>query len=217
MATIGKQEATDYAYNFLKEMIFEWQLPPGEKININQIAHSIKVSTIPIREALTRLSVEKLTISEHNKGYRVSEILDSKSMRDMLEVRILLESNAIERIIRSNNMSLLPELAKLTEEMALVETEKSYKKVIEFVRLDDQFHHLLMVSSGNYFLTEAHTSLYSHLHIARFYHIRGEVDQEEAVREHEEIIESIKTRDIFKALDAVSTHVRNVRNRVLEY
>lgn len=216
MAT-GKQEATDYAYNSLKEMIFEWQLPPGEKININQLAQNINVSTIPIREALTRLSVEKLVISEHNKGYRVSDILDSKSMRDMLEVRILLESNAVEHMIRSNNMSLLPEMIKITQEMALVETEKSYKKVIEFVRMDDQFHHLIMESGGNAFLTEAHAGLYSHLHIARFYHVRGEVDQKEAVREHEEIIESIRIRDIYEARIAVSNHVRNVRNRVLEY
>lgn len=215
--TTMKREVTDYAYNSLKEMIFEWQLPPGEKINISQLAQRIDVSTIPIREALTRLSVEKLVIQEHNKGYRVSEILDAKSMRDMLEVRILLESDAAEKIIRANQMELLPKLAELTEEMSLVDTNESYKKVIEFVRLDDQFHHLLMEAGGNDFLTSAHANLYSHLHIARFYHVRGEVDQEDAVKEHNEIIEALRTRDVFRTLTAISGHVRNVRNRVLEY
>jgi DNA-binding GntR family transcriptional regulator len=209
-------ETTELVYNLLKEMIFGWNLSPGQKINISNLAKEMNVSTIPMREALSRLHSEKLVMFEPNKGYRVSDILDNSLMTDMFKARILMETDAVRNIIRSNNLLITEDLSLLTDEMVRINTASSNRGVLNFVNLDQQFHQLLMKAGGNTFLANAYEGMHCHLHIARFYHVRGEVDQSDATSEHREIIEAIKMRDIYQAEFVVTKHIQDVRKRILE-
>ncbi|CAN7441076.1 GntR family transcriptional regulator [Peribacillus frigoritolerans] len=209
-------ETTEYVYNLLKEKIFEWDLSPGQKINISHLTRQINISAIPLREALSRLSSENLVILEPNKGYRVSDILDAENMAKMLEARILLETHAVRNMIRLNNVSVTEEMAALTDEMFSTNTGASNKKILDFTHLDQQFHHAIMKAGGNSFLYEAYKGLHCHLHIGRFYHVKGEVDQKDAPSEHMEIIDAIRTRDVYRAEIAISSHIQDSIDRLLE-
>ncbi|MCK2016202.1 GntR family transcriptional regulator [Peribacillus frigoritolerans] len=209
-------ETTEYVYNLLKEKIFEWDLSPGQKINISHLTREINISAIPLREALSRLNSENLVILEPNKGYRVSDILDTENMAKMLEARILLETHAVRNIIRLNNVSVTEEMAALTDEMFSTNTGASNKKILDFTHLDQQFHHAIMNAAGNPFLFEAYKGMHCHLHIGRFYHVKGEIDQKDAPSEHMEIIEAIRTRDVYRAEIAISSHIQDSIDRLLE-
>lgn len=212
----GKErgETTEYVYNLLKEMIFEWRLPPGKKINISHLAQEIDVSTIPLREALSRLNSDKLVAFEPNKGYRVSDILDADQMVAMLDVRVLLEIHAIKSLIRLNKIRITEAMIQINEMMSSMKIGSSYKEVLNFVNLDQKFHYCMFIAVGNDFLNEAYKGMHCHLHIARFYHVRGEVDQKEAALEHMEIIEAIRTRDIYRAEIAVTKHIHDAKSRL---
>lgn len=209
-------ETTEYVYNLLKEMIFDWTLAPGQKINISHLTREINISAIPLREALSRLNSEKLVVLEPNKGYRVSDILDAEKMAQMLEARILLETHAIRSMIRLNNIHVTEEMSRLNEQMFTNDTDSANKKILDFTHLDQQFHQSIINAGGNPFLCEAFEGLHCHLHIGRFYHVRGEVDQKEAPSEHLEIIEAIRTRDVYRAELAISSHIQDSINRLLE-
>ena len=207
-------------YQALKEKIFGWELQPGEKINISKLSNEMNISTIPLREVLSRLLVEKLVVFEQNKGYRVSNPLTEDEMRQLAQTRILLESASIRTIIQMNKTDVASRLTKITETMAKIDTTDSYSNILKFVQADEQFHRTIMEESENSFMLDAHARLYSHLHIARFYHVRGSVDQTEAVKEHIEIIEAIQTRDVFSAVEAITNHRsiliwRTLMNRAL--
>lgn len=218
MSENERGEKTEYVYSLLKEMIFGWKLEPGQKVNISSMARHFNVSAIPLREALSRLHSEKLVIFEPNKGYRVSEILTPVQMRELSEARLLLELRAVLNIIRlnTNTFGVADQLQQLNDAMKQVNTASSYKEILDFVHYDQQFHGTLMKAGGNAFLVEAYNGLHCHLHIARFYHVRGYVDQKDATDEHHEIIESIKTRDIYRAEEAISNHIRFVTKRLLQ-
>jgi len=211
-------EKTEYVYNLLKEMIFGWKLEPGQKVNISNLAREFNVSAIPLREALSRLHSDKLVIFEPNKGYRVSEILTHRQMKELSEARLLMEIHAVRSIIRTNKSTIgvADQLKKLNDEMRRVDTTASYKEILNFVHFDQQFHRKLMTAGGNAFLAEAYNGLHCHLHIARFYHVLGYVDQKDATDEHQEIIEAIRTRDIYRAEEAVGNHIRFVTRRLLQ-
>ncbi|WP_026694143.1 GntR family transcriptional regulator [Peribacillus kribbensis] len=209
-------ETTELVYNLLKERIFDWSISPGQKINISNLTKEINISAIPLREALSRLSSEKLVILEPNKGYRVSDILDADNMKKMLEARTLLEVNAIRNIIRSNNLSVVEHLSWLTEQMYSIPPGPINKKILDFTHLDQQFHLSIMKAGENPFLTEAYEGMHIHLHIGRFYHVRGQLDQTEAPSEHLEIIKAIKTRDVYRAELAISGHIQDSINRLVK-
>ncbi|MDQ0221158.1 GntR family transcriptional regulator [Peribacillus cavernae] len=209
-------ETTEYVYNLLKEMIFGWRLSPGQKINISHLTREINISAIPLREALSRLHSERLVVSEPNKGYRVSDTLDDDSMTKMLEARILMETHAVRNIIRSNHLSVTEEMSRLTEQMSSINVVSSNKEGLHFTHLDQQFHYSMMNRGENSFLSEAYEGMHCHLHIGRFYHLKGIVDQRETTAEHWEIIEAIRTRDTYRAERAIANHIQDAKSRLLE-
>jgi len=210
-----KGVTTEYIYNLLKEQIFEWTLSPGQKINIDHLSKELNISPIPLREVLSRFHSEKLVIFEPYKGYRVSGILDDQSMTEMLEVRVLIETHAIQNIIRCNRLHILEKMSRLNEQISSIQMGSSYKEVLEFNQLDHLFHLTMVEATQNSFLIDAYGGMHCHLHIARFYHVRGEVDQREAAAEHAEIWEAIRFRDIYRAEEAVKRHIWDAKNRLL--
>jgi DNA-binding GntR family transcriptional regulator len=98
-----------------------------------------------------------------------------------------------------NKLSVTEEMGRLTAQMFSSNSGSSNNKILDFTHLDQQFHLSIMNAGGNSFLYEAYKGMHCHLHIGRFYHVRGEVDQKEAPAEHMEIIEAIRTRDVYRA------------------
>ena len=63
-----------YIYRILKENIMNLVLPPGEAISEIEISEALNVSRTPVREAIVRLSEEKLIQVFPQKGSIVSKI-----------------------------------------------------------------------------------------------------------------------------------------------
>ena len=83
----------------LREVILNGEYPPGSKLRLDDLRERWGVSLSPLREALSRLSVEGLVTFEDNRGYRVAPV----SREDLMEVtrlRYELESLALEESIR---------------------------------------------------------------------------------------------------------------------
>lgn len=204
---------TKEVYNLLKEMIYIGKLAPGNKININQLSREFNISSIPLREALSRLHADNLVILEPNRGYKVSDILNKKQFENLMETRILMEVFAVRKMIRYNNLSFVDDLERITKEMKRMKIGESEEKIIEYYRLDKEFHHLLIKGADNDVLYESYERTNCHLHMARFF-LKGYLGQNEAVIEHNEIIEGIRTRDIYRAEAAITTHIQDSGERI---
>jgi DNA-binding GntR family transcriptional regulator len=91
----------DRVVDALREAIIAGRLKPGERIRERELVALLGVSRSPLREAIRILETEGLITSLAHRGARVSE-LSATDLRDMLHVRIMLESFAarlfIERI-----------------------------------------------------------------------------------------------------------------------
>ncbi len=80
----------------LREAIALGELVPGAPLRLEDLARSLGMSISPIREAVRQL--ESLGLAEHvpHHGARVVA-LDAAELRDLFEVRLLLERHAVER------------------------------------------------------------------------------------------------------------------------
>ena len=79
------QSIADQVYNFVRRDILTGELPPLSPIRQDTIAAKLKVSKIPLREALARLEQDGLVESSPNKGFFVRPI----SAREAREVFLL--------------------------------------------------------------------------------------------------------------------------------
>jgi len=85
----------DHVYESLRSMIVQGRLEPGSKLNQVDIATELDVSERTAREALTQLISEGLLVREPFTEVRVTE-LSADEVKEILRMRILLESWAIE-------------------------------------------------------------------------------------------------------------------------
>jgi DNA-binding GntR family transcriptional regulator len=77
---------SDLAYSQLRDSIMSGALPAGSALNQETLAHSLGISTTPLREALRRLKAEGLVQLDAHRDARVAP-LNLEEARDLLEVR----------------------------------------------------------------------------------------------------------------------------------
>ena len=82
--------------DLLEEAILEGELKPGERLRAEALAQRFGTSRTPIREALLQLEAQGLVEVEPNRG-AVVRAFDRDDLRDLYEVRALLEPRAAAR------------------------------------------------------------------------------------------------------------------------
>ncbi len=83
------------------------------------------------------------------------------------------------------------------------------------MKLNQEFHELLVTTSRNHYLVEALRSLYHDALVARTMHGRGVPDLERINEEHGAILEAFRRRDADALESAVTRHIRDGAERVL--
>lgn len=95
-----KLTAATQVYSALKRDILNGALKPGEKLQIDQVAGRYGAGSNPVREALNRLSAERLVDREDQRGFRVPP-LSLEHFRELVKTRCWLESLALGESIRN--------------------------------------------------------------------------------------------------------------------
>lgn len=88
----------DWVFTRLRKAIVHGEFEPGAPLRHGELSEVFGVSLIPIREAIRKLEMEKLVESAPNRGAWVAPIT-AEEVHDVYSVRILLETQALERSI----------------------------------------------------------------------------------------------------------------------
>jgi GntR family transcriptional regulator, carbon starvation induced regulator len=98
LVTDNDLSLADRAYVRLRRDILEGIFEPGQPLRLEALKERYGLSFSPIREALTRLSADKLAVLSSLKGFRVAPVSLSE-MWDLISTRILVETEALRRSI----------------------------------------------------------------------------------------------------------------------
>ncbi len=202
----------DIAYNGLVEAIINQEFQPGEQLSIDSLARQLSMSNTPVREALMRANGEGLVNQKTNHGFVVSELLTPEELRQLFEVRHLIETRALE--IAPLPIGLLEELRQLVDQMLQAPDGAGYNDYKHYLQLDHQFHRQLVSLSGNSFLLKAWEDLHVHLHLSRLYRGVGLFDRTDSASEHQEILETLVRGEITQAAGLLSQHIHDVCQRI---
>lgn len=103
-------------YNQLRAKILAAEFLPGETLSLRGMAAKFGVSLVPIREAVFQLGSEGILIIESNKRIQVSK-LKIPTFKEILNLRLLLESEAIEQACNKRPKSAVAKVEKILEKM----------------------------------------------------------------------------------------------------
>ncbi len=199
--------AKSLIYKDLRRAIGVEHLKSGERLDLEELAQNYETSITPVRDALQMLSQEGLVTIKPRSGYFVSRIT-LKELRDMLDLREILELAAVElatpRITEEELVQLKKANAGYTDE-----GDESY---IRYMNENKTFHCSIAEASGNYELAKLLESLHNRL--LRFLILIRVGDAQE--RRHARLIDALRTRDVKVAREAMLSELNQTHEAILE-
>ena len=207
-----KLTLTDKIYQDIKDDINAKVFQPGEKLNIKELARKYDVSDTPVKQALQRLSDEKIVVNTPNKGMSV-RAMNSHEMGDIFEIRRMLDTFLIKDIVTTLNYNadLRQQLIdNLERQKEFIARDDSDHKPEEYFELDLEFHTLYLKASGNQKAVDIFCDMQPFTYATGRY-VKQPYSRD-CVKEHEAILEAAFAGDLEKLQEAVTTHLNNSRN-----
>lgn len=204
----------DEVYNALYARLMSHEIPPGHRIGIDGLSRSLGVSQTPIREALSRLEAQGLVVKEHLIGYSAATQMEDDQLRQLYELRLLLEPFAAAQAAIRMTVVEKRRLSAVNKEMHEITSISARRGYADFARKDGQFHDMICAGSGNHLLQEAIGRLHTHVHLFR----RSFHAQTTSVTntEHDAILAAIVDGDSSAAEAAMRAHIKTSSKRFME-
>lgn len=209
--TINKTRISDQVYEYLRGEILTGRFAPGQRLRPEELVLQLKISKMPVKEAIARLAAEGLLDVQAQRGTFVSQV-DPRDLAETFEVRRALEmlagELAVERVKRADTEKLRSLIAEM---------EKS-TNVERHLELNNHFHDLIVGLSDNRRLIEMYHRLRMPIQVAGI-HYRSEnwlarLAQEQ--REHRAIVRALEQHDAAATAQAISEHIKRGRTSLLE-
>ena len=117
--------------------------------------YGVSISTL--REILSRLSSEGFVVAEARRGFEVASV-SATDLRELAELRILLESHAIDRSFERGDTEWEGRVVSAHHKLSVVEQRmgSSKRENALWKRYDEEFHQALISNCGSKALMEAH-------------------------------------------------------------
>lgn len=205
----GQTQVTDVTrdtvapYERIKAMILSKAIPPDTKLNIDRLARELGVSQTPVREALQRLEGDKLVVGKKPRGLWTTPLLNESQLRDLIEVRLLLEPWSARAAAADRAAN--PGREMLQEIERFVDLPERKHEGYALASHDVAFHDMVFNAVGNTFLHDAFRQLHAHLHLFRLY--PADLDGAHTVEEHRAIAAAISRADPHAAEEAMRAHL----------
>jgi DNA-binding GntR family transcriptional regulator len=203
----GRRSSGSQAAEYIRKLIFDGDLRPGERVPQDSIAEVLSLSRIPVREGLIALEREGWVTIELNRGAFVNA-LDADAVRDSYELYGLIYGFAIRRAVARSDETLVGALRKLETEM------RSTDDPDRFWTLTLAFHNTIVEASRSpriKVVLRASAGLVS----GNFFEkIPGSIEVER--RGSTEIIRALRKGDIDRAANAYADMMHRQGERVVK-
>jgi DNA-binding GntR family transcriptional regulator len=198
---LTKQE---FVYQTLREAILKCELPPGERLVIDDLARQLQVSAIPVREALQLLLSEGLVVNVPHVGATVAPI----SRESILEVFTVMEGLEIVSTRVAALRATEAEVQTLAEIVSQMDRALGSGDHEGWAELNKQFHLSISGLAQLPMLQEMMERVFDRWERVRRFYFSGvlvhRADQAQA--EHHEIIDTIRARNVEKLEGMIRRH-----------
>lgn len=194
--------------DYIQQQIAEGVYRPGDRIVETRLAKELEVSQAPVREAILELSAMGLLEERPYSGTYVRN-LTLEDIEDTFDIRAFVEEYAAKRAAKRVTDEQLQEMEAVLKEM-------ENQSLSEFVRLDMEFHGLVMDAAGSAALKRAWTVL----RMADWTYLCAAItdfSMEELVAQHWKIYRYLKERSETSAGAYMFLHIKGFGDELAKY
>lgn len=205
------------AYESFTQQILTGNIRPGKFLSQRELMQVTNMPLGAIREMVPRLEAEGLIKTVPNRGLQVCYV-DLKLVRNAFQLRLVLEREAVAQFTRHASDTDLDRIE--AEHQDIVRRAKSGaidgKLLHDAQSVDGALHDMMIDSLGNEIISEIYRVNSLRIRLIR---LENSILTSEgllpSMTEHLELIAAIKTRNIDKAVAALSSHIEVARSRML--
>ena len=201
------QTSKNIIYVELRRSIIMRHLKPGERFDVESLAAQYKTSVTPVRDALQMLSQDGLVNIKPRSGYFVTRTT-LKQLRDLLDLRHVLEVAAVERAASRISQEQIVEM-RTVHAGYTGDDDVSYDR---YTNENRKFHFFLAKASGNNELTQLMGRLHDRL--APFMVMRHGGRTQEAT--HNRIVDALEAHNAETAREALLDDIERSHESILD-
>lgn len=204
----GRKATHEVVAAVLREAITSGQLKANQPLPQAEIAANLQVSHIPVREALRQLESEGLVTYQANRGAMVSA-LSSAEIREIYEIRAMLETGAIRRAV--------PDLTaeNLVRAAALLDLAEQADDGATWGSLDMEFHSLVYHLDDRPRFQELITELLRRVDRYWLSYSLMLKYRDTFEREHRALLAALTARDADRAVSLLDAHLVGACDRLI--
>ena len=196
----------------LRTMIVDGELPPGTRVPERELCQRFEVSRTPMREALKVLAAEGHVSLLPNRGAHVTRLTTS-DVEELFAVSGALEALAGELACTRMTDTELAELKAMHYEMALYHARRDLPS---YYALNRRIHEAIVQASGSRVLQGLYEQVSARIRRARFVAAMPPERWDEAMSEHEGILNALIRRDGATLAGILKQHLKNKSKQVVE-
>ncbi len=195
-------------YKAIRNQIIRGEFAPGQKLSIRKLAELYGVSTMPVREALSKLESEGFV--QFDRRSIIVNQLSTKELIEIFAIRKLLEKQAIEWAtpnIRPSDLVLLENIIK--------EMDENIHSPFEWRRLNKTFHFELYSHAHSKPLSELLHQLWGR--VESYMNIYSSSEHlSSAQAEHYKMLELIKEEQLDDLTSLILEHIQITCDAIIE-
>jgi DNA-binding GntR family transcriptional regulator len=208
MKAVARRTLGDHVYEQVRDAIMKGEIPGGTEINQVELAKSLNVSRVPVREALRRLQAERLLEANPFQRFVVTK-LSPDQIIELYDLRVELEIFAALRARRREGF-FESELPAAREAAARLDLGM---EAGDWIQADIDFHRAIngRDSAVASIIDEVRFRIYRYLHLAEPDMAR----RKEVLVEHQQILDVLQSGDDEEVRATISEHVAHTRDRLI--
>lgn len=211
------------AYNYIRDKVLAGQLQPNVLYSETRMAAELNISRTPMKDALVRLSQEKLIDILPSKGFRLHQ-MSGEDILQTYQARTAVEGFCAMQLARNRHTPAGADAIRRMEgilsamDQFLQRESGGEDQMAALLEYDLQFHQALVDFSGNDELRQLFNSYHYRLYFFALEAFQTEGRLQMAREEHQAILKAVLDQDDpvgIQAYLAVMRHMEATRDIML--
>lgn len=199
---------SEQAYESIKQEIVSLKFLPGSVIDEAALQEELGLGRTPIREALKRLSLEKLVVIAPRRGMFVTEI-GIRDLQQLFEMRLPLESLAARLAATRGTDEHWSRMEGVLSDWSVSNTDNE-----ALIDIDRTCHEIIYDAADNEFLRDTLVTHYA-LSLRLWYYFLSRIgDMREAIAEHRLILDALRAGEGNEAARLMERHIRTFQGEI---
>lgn len=216
---LPKQPLTAVAYETIVRKIICLEYQPSQHLEESRLMEDLGIGRTPIREALVRLSHEKMVEAHPKKGVIVRPIT-LQNTKSMFESMRIIELGMVDIALKKENSLHMKKMARANKAVAKAARANDVFKLVE---ANHEFHMHFAKCSQNEFLVRAVGDVRSEAKRLSYLSYDNSIDPahpledhyEAVVTEHDHMIHCLENKDGEGLKALIQDHIDTFRERII--